>query len=56
MLRPSAAAARLRDATVASCLILFFASNLVIVERQVPIYLREAARGKLPGAAATPTP
>jgi len=56
MLRPSAAAARVRDATLASCLILFFASNLAIVERQVPIYLREAARGKLPGAAATPTP
>jgi hypothetical protein len=56
MLQPSAAATRLRNAAVALVLILFFASNLIIVTRQVPIYLREGARGKLPGAAAVSTP
>lgn len=56
MLRPSTTATRLRNASVAACLILFFLSNLLIVSRQVPIYLREGARGKLPGQTAPPTP
>jgi dolichyl-phosphate-mannose-protein mannosyltransferase/PA14 domain-containing protein len=53
MLRPSSAATRMRSAAIAVCLAVFFASNLVIVARQVPIYLREGARGKLLGAAAS---
>jgi PA14 domain-containing protein/dolichyl-phosphate-mannose-protein mannosyltransferase len=56
MLRPSAAATRMRNAAVAVCLMLFFAANLIIVARQVPIYLREGARGKLPGAASSSPP
>jgi PA14 domain-containing protein/dolichyl-phosphate-mannose-protein mannosyltransferase len=56
MLRPSPAAVRLRNAAVAASLVLFFAANLLIVARQVPIYLREGARGKLPGATSSSLP
>jgi hypothetical protein len=56
LLRPSQAATRTQNSSVAFCLLLFFASNLVIVGRQVPIYLREGLRGKLPSVASTPTP
>jgi len=56
MLRPSPAATRIRTLAVATCLVLFFASNLIIVAQQVPIYLREGARGTLPGGAASSPP
>jgi dolichyl-phosphate-mannose-protein mannosyltransferase/PA14 domain-containing protein len=56
LLRPSPAATRTQSLSVAFCLVLFFASNLVIVARQVPIYLREGARGKLPSVASTSIP
>jgi len=46
LLRPAADFSRLQAAGVALGLALFFAANLAIVRRQVPIYLREGVRGK----------
>jgi len=45
---------RIRTWGVALSLTLFFAGNVVIVVRQVPIYLAEGVRGKLPAPAGSP--
>ena len=51
LLLPSSLGGRLRRWGVALSLAAFFAGNVLIVDRQVPIYLQEAARGKVPGMA-----
>jgi dolichyl-phosphate-mannose-protein mannosyltransferase len=40
---------RLRSWSVALPMAVFFAANIIIVREQLPIYLQEAVRGKVPG-------
>jgi len=51
LLLPSSLGGRLRRWGVAASLAAFFAGNILIVDRQVPIYLQEAMRSKVPGVA-----
>jgi len=51
LLLPSDLGGRLRRWGVALSLAAFFAGNILIVDRQVPIYLQEAMRSKVPGVA-----
>ena len=51
LLLPSRLGGRLRRWGVALSLAAFFAGNVLIVDRQVPIYLQEAMRSKVPGVA-----
>ena len=56
LLLPSRLGGRLRRWGVALSLAAFFAGNVLIVDRQVPIYLQEAMRSKVPGAAGATQP
>ena len=57
LFRPSPLATRVRDAGIVAALVIFFAGNLLMVVRQVPIYLQEGIRGKSPAVASTtPSP
>ena len=57
LLRPAAdPRRRLQAAGVALGLAVFFGSNLAIIYRQVPIYLREAVRGKAASVGSPPSP
>ena len=53
LFRPSWVARRARAAAILAAMGLFFAGNLYIMSRPIPVYLKEAAAGKTPALSST---